>query len=406
MGTKTNIKKSKILVSGGWGYGNLGDDAILLGTCQLIIDNFDKCELTVMSYDKSETMAALSRPEMRVVDSIHRVRFGELAYRELKVQGKYRCINIRNKIITKVIRKIEDIFNGWAYNRGKNLAPSRQTYEKYFQECDYFIMSGGGYFNSWKSSFYSRVEEIELARKYGKPILLIGQTIGPFSGTYQEIFTRIIRYPKSIIVRDVNSREDIENCGVECSLMPDIALGQSAQPVESENITIIPAELDDAKQDCLVAGMKLFYGETKRAVKLLSTRLYENDLLTLNSLKQKFEAHGILVNVVVPRTYEKLHHEILKSRIIISKNLHGLILAWRSGIPIVSLNNERKFRGFLSQADAEAYVVELDSAEPEELRDLMLSALNTPLASATIEGLANEVKVSFRQGLERLQERK
>ena len=66
------------------GYGNLGDDAILLGTCQLIIDNFDKCELTVMSYDKSETMAALSRPEMRVVDSIHRVRFGELAYRELK----------------------------------------------------------------------------------------------------------------------------------------------------------------------------------------------------------------------------------------------------------------------------------------------------------------------------------
>ena len=56
--------------------------------------------------------------------------------------------------------------------------------------------------------------------------------------------------------------------GVECSLMPDIALGQSAQPVESENITIIPAELDDAKQDCLVAGVKLFYGETKRAVKI------------------------------------------------------------------------------------------------------------------------------------------
>ena len=39
-----------------------------------------------------------------------------------------------------------------------------------------------------KVHFIPEVEEIELARKYGKPILLIGQTIGPFSGTYQEIF--------------------------------------------------------------------------------------------------------------------------------------------------------------------------------------------------------------------------
>ena len=45
----------KIILSGGWGYGNLGDDAILYSSIKLLRDKFPDSTIVVLSYNIPET---------------------------------------------------------------------------------------------------------------------------------------------------------------------------------------------------------------------------------------------------------------------------------------------------------------------------------------------------------------
>ena len=49
-----------ILISGGWGYRNLGDDAILVSSINLIQNCYPEAQISVLSYSKEETEKILN----------------------------------------------------------------------------------------------------------------------------------------------------------------------------------------------------------------------------------------------------------------------------------------------------------------------------------------------------------
>ena len=77
------IQPTNILISGGWGYGNLGDDAILLSTIKLTRSKFPNAKLHIFSYSPNETKDIILDSNCELHSSVHRLLFGKSAFRFL-----------------------------------------------------------------------------------------------------------------------------------------------------------------------------------------------------------------------------------------------------------------------------------------------------------------------------------
>lgn len=77
---------NNILLSGGWGYGNIGDDAILMASLQLLQKRYHEATITITSYNPEYTRKVVS-DGYEVIPSVHRTIFQERAFCFLKVKG-------------------------------------------------------------------------------------------------------------------------------------------------------------------------------------------------------------------------------------------------------------------------------------------------------------------------------
>lgn len=69
--------KKKIILSGGWGYGNLGDDAILLSSYNLIKNRFPNSDIIILSYNTRESSIVIPEGEhIAFYDSLHTSVYG------------------------------------------------------------------------------------------------------------------------------------------------------------------------------------------------------------------------------------------------------------------------------------------------------------------------------------------
>lgn len=187
---------NKILVSGGWGYKNLGDDAILQATIKLIRQKFANAELVVASYDPVESKNKFSEKDIVVIPSVYRILFGNDFEKNYYTGCVMREKSLWNRIYDKLLPYLTDFkndalivflyyFNFLFIKILKRLYGN--IYESFYN-VDLLIMAGGGYFNSWQESLLSRYLEIEIAKLNGAKVVLIGQTIGPFTKMiYQNI---------------------------------------------------------------------------------------------------------------------------------------------------------------------------------------------------------------------------
>ena len=94
----------KIVLSGGWGYGNLGDDAILLATLKNIYLVHPNAEICILSTNMHETYFNIKEqfPNVNVQDSFHTMLFGnvhEVMYKP-----------VHNRIFDDLIFKIHSKF--------------------------------------------------------------------------------------------------------------------------------------------------------------------------------------------------------------------------------------------------------------------------------------------------------
>lgn len=177
----------KIYLTGGWGYGNVGDEAILKATLHSISDEFPGSEIFLTSFDPENTFF---HHGVRAIPSIHRICYKK------SIIGPF-----KRRLIEKWLSDDQDHISGLL------AATEWQQHVDAIKGADVVVMGGGGYFNDlWREAFPSRLIELELFRRYKKKVHIYGQTIGPFNTDFSERnFAPILRAISHISYRDEQS---------------------------------------------------------------------------------------------------------------------------------------------------------------------------------------------------------
>ena len=187
---------NRIVVSGGWSYGNMGDEVIARCTVELLNRTFPDVEKIYTSFDVQDYQKVHNIP---AVESVHAI-FDRMNY---GLSDIALCVSNPEEYHIKEFAEL-------------------------FQENTLFIMSGGGYFDGrWLSQFAARIVEIEVAKKYGARVAILGQSIGPLVSSQEcELLRNAIELCDFINVRDYESRELLSGLvpGKAISCTSDIAI--------------------------------------------------------------------------------------------------------------------------------------------------------------------------------------
>lgn len=316
------MKKQRILISGWYGFGNVGDEAIL----QALIDEFNVAYpspvITALSYRPKYTMA------VQQVDAAHQLPFTLISWLAWLV--KFRWV--------KTI---------W-----------------FFARCDIFVMGGGGFLSDWDPAVPGGwLKQFRLARFLGKRTQLYGIGAGPFrSETARHTVAHYLNnYVERITVRDKESYECLAtDCGVNTDII-DIKI----DPVAKMNVS--PYRDASARQEYIgVIYTKYFdraiFGESQSQwpvlldcfiaqVKFLQDRDVPVRLIFFQGEIEQDLAETICrvcgVEAVFPADYKEAIREMSFCKGIISFRLHGNILAHAMGVPYMPIVYHHKGLGFM-----------------------------------------------------------
>ena len=336
---------NKIVISGGWGYGNIGDEAILKYTLSDLKKTFPGVNITVLSFDIKQTDFHHGE---NAKESIHRL--------------------FKNANEQSIKRRVLAILNN------KEYPDYLSDYIEMFDSETLFIMAGGGYFNDlWMDSFYSRLCEICIANHRGAKTAIIGQTIGPIGNKKNvELFCHVANLVDYIDVRDMSSQRFLEGLlkqkeiHLSCdavvrngeeytkkTMFKQIAvMYQRKRPYTTPHSTFFGYRLKQAmhiilgkssrfeKKTCeMIKRIKSLYPDY-RIVFVQSTKWNQNKIL---ELKNNSGADG----VVFEDSVNDYLDEISKSSLVISTNMHPTIIATSIGIPAIAISHTYKMDDYM-----------------------------------------------------------
>lgn len=361
------MKIKKIIVSGGWGYYNLGDDAICSATIKILQRKYPNAKIIVLTYDVEETAEILnSYHNIEIIESLHKILFNDISVIERSMDFFY----IKKKLIRALKRRgiIQDrmrsAVNDCLFDTDSFVKRYNDQTREFISHCsdaDLYIMSGGHYINDWRSSLVSKYIELYLSKKMGLSCYMMGQTIGPFLFKNNEkLAKRMYNMVDGFFFRDKESIEEVKKWGINTKydfIVPDIALyDRNDIKRKNQNVLIIPFSLDLLENvKILSKNLSDYISQTSSRVIITVSQLWGSQMYIASALYIYLKNCSINVTLVIPNNVNELQKLIDESGIVLSQNLHGLILAYRSGIPIICMNNKRKFISFMeitSQADA------------------------------------------------------
>lgn len=388
----------KILLSGGWGYGNLGDDAILHASLRLLKQTFPDAEIIIFSYDPTATIQELNGA-YRVFKSVHRLLFGKSAFHQLSIYKKSTDLTKRYSWLGSGIRHIKYIFHKICPPKDLEIDYSLVgEIEPLFRDADMFIMSGGGYFNNWKESILSRMEELRLAQKYGLKNYIIGQTLDAFHVEYHEALKTLFQGVTGISVRDERSQAMLSDLDITSKLTPDLALSGLDIPIIGDHpcdIVFIPAELPIKHREALMDALSDFIKEKSLRIKLVITRLYNGDIIHAKWCVNRLHRNGVDVQFHIPKNFGEVWNDIAGAKYIISRNLHGLILGYIGGGNILSLNDLWKFEGFLKQIGHNDAIIKFEDLSQKEIYLKLINFSNSEVNKQKRSELREQVEKTF-----------
>ena len=344
----------RILISGGWGYGNLGDELILSGTLAAVSKAFPGAECTILSYDPTMTK---SEHGVSAVYSSHAI------LGDSRINLPLSWISVISLLLST-----RDTFR----SKNKNI----QILGDIFKSHGVFIQAGGGYFNDlWFTAFPSRVFELLLAKKLGLKVGIVGQTLGPFR--YQ-ISRRLIHSTLNLIdwiyVRDESSVTILKELGLKrvslCAdtalLAPEVCL-QRPGFVRQTGGLVLGATLkqyspwvSSGGRHSIQYSSGKFYLDVAEAVAVLAEELrckvslspstiYVGDYDACRIVASLLQKMGIDVDLRRPRGYRDLVDHIKGSSVYLSMNMHHLIAATAMGIPAIGISYHFKVNDFMKQ---------------------------------------------------------
>ena len=339
----------RIVISGGWSYGNFGDEVIAASTIYLVERFFPQAEKVYTAYNVNDFE---KNHEIKAVASIHKY-IDKLDNNQLKVEKIIACPK----------------------------AFGLNEYESLFDENSILIMSGGGYLHEgWRSQFIARILEIEIAKKHGAKVFVIGQSIGPlFSEKCKNKLIDALDKVDYLSVRDASSKYLLENLGVRVEIhnSPDLAIIVSdflpfqKKERKQKIISIMPASYNNyvkvtdhksrnkylAKIEKRISLSSLNY--TRELKKFVAAVLKQEQwkvqivLSTSWSWDKKFVMQLIEKNeknrlkVCESETYKDLCYFLAQGDITVSTKMHPLIISSSYDIPVIGISYNYKIDDFM-----------------------------------------------------------
>lgn len=394
----------KIIISGGWGYGNLGDDAILDSTIRQLQAQFPGCQCVVLTYDLVDSaIHAAEGVTLRI--GAHGLT--DVGGCELFRPSMAQDYSLPRKAWVKAKFALTETTAWFKY------ASSTSTLRELQAElatADLFVMSGGGYFNEkWMNKTRAQLLELRMATQASVPTIILGPTIGRFEGPIRQEIESCFRQARLITVRDEFSFSEAAQWSEYVSVVPDIALSNwLPKPVAATGLGIVftsaHAEFSERVANAVSRFIELC-GEGW-PVKLFVTRRWKYDLRAAISLQEKLQSNGVTCDLVMPSNFRNLEKGLAACRMVISENLHGLILAARNLIPVVAVNdypvgspNYKKFISFLAQSNSQDLFFNAKS-DVESIASILISlARRHETKQSELRALRERVARQYEQAL-------
>jgi polysaccharide pyruvyl transferase WcaK-like protein len=380
----------KLYLSGGWGYGNLGDNAILKCTYEQLCEFVHPDQIIVTSFCQNEL---IENHGIQSVNSIHR----EFSFSTFS-RFKKKILNIPNIIDYRLWRS----FN-------ISLLPALRNHLRMISESRAVVLSGGGYFNSaWPGMMKCQFQTIEIAHRLGKPVFICGQTLGPFSpGEPQSALNKSLKKVSAAGCRDkgslnlVNSISDDANIGFETSdvvnlLQPPPHRTRGDKVVVGVMIQLFrghdnpngrsPAGRIRSRSEytsAVVDGLIKFAQDKPIVLKFISSTSW--DLEHCKHVYEEVKNRSTVAATPPTRLHiDEFIRECQSVDMMISTNMHPVIIAATAGRPSIAISYSFKLNDYMRSIGLEEFALKIDDFSSGTLAETAGRLFETMDQSAAI----------------------
>ena len=366
----------KVYLTGGWGYGNKGDNAIYEAMVRSIKAEFGDVEFLVTSFNSEETM----------------------------IQHRHKSIRSIHSYLTKKAPLAIPRWIGVAFWHLTGirafLSPALRQHLRNVSESDIVVMGGGGYFNdAWVDMLLSRYVEIEMAHKSGTPIIIYGQTVGPFGKRWMmPFFASYMNKISGIAYRDRQSESAIKKAsypGSKCILTAD-----------EVNLMPVLEPADIGSPGCFNVGVMVqkfrphLGPDGPSAPGRIRNEEHYIKEVAEGLTKFSLDNPGVCFHFIPSTSWDEptcmAVHKIVREKcdsrfysdphvldfmrlcqsvdLMVSTNMHPIILAATNSKPGVALSYHYKLDDYMVESNQQASVLRIDDFTSDGLMKLMSSA--------------------------------
>lgn len=355
----------KFVVCGNYGAQNLGDEMILEGVLTMLRSIDSAAEITIMSGNPSKTSEKYSG--------------------QFSTESVGKTLKNSQEIIGPTLRSLPKFSAGFR-SIIKNLftgSKSNRATEAAVKDCDFFILGGGGLFGSLtlKANLIWAIQALK-AYKYGKPVIMYGQSVSPIRWKPIRLLVRKIFQKAALItVRDEASKEELQKIGVtkEIHMIPDLAMRVD---MRSDKRPDMPA----ISKNTIIVALRQMQDLTSNFHKCIAEFL--DWLITAHNYQVKFinfqegpEEDGSLHKKIADQMKNQKHTEILaniqstdellghfrKSSLVLGMRLHSIISAIKTATPFIAISYSPKVENFLDTMNLSETMINLGDLSPENL---------------------------------------
>ena len=387
-----------ILILGGYGYGNTGDEAQLNESIKLMNNNFKDYDIIVLT------------PNIEYTKKSHNIENADLAPREAFFNSKspdtiYWIKNKKEeKLMIKRMKKIYTLALLKKYFRVKIKDEKIERLISLIKDADLVYYCGGGYLTGMTlSRLFDGCLFISICKLFKIPVVLSGQTIGLFRNNFdRRISKRAFNYAKIITLRDPEeSPKALESIGIKnYQVMFDDAL--FCDKWENQNDINDLLKYAGIKEKDFICFQMHFWGVKTQEDKI---KLLDNLKYCIKIIKNTFKNIPILLFPMVESDYReemefldflngeenifllKYDYDFRKIRAIISKSLfcitmkhHPIIFAIGEKKPVISLAYSKyyihKNEGALKIFGLEKYNINIEDNDFENIFAQRLNSIN------------------------------
>lgn len=315
---------NKIVLSGYYGFDNIGDEAVLYSIVALLKKEIPHIHITVLSNNPEKTK------EVYGVDSVNRWDI---------------------KKIAKVIK-----------------------------ESDMLISGGGSLLQDTTSNktipYYLGV--VRLAQFYKKKVVFYSQGIGPVSKGFNKwLIKRIVNKVDGIFVREPASKVLLETMGIKkpihVAIDPVIGISTSQKEKEvaqskSVGIYIRPWQNDEQLLESLEKGLQYLLKEGYTLY--LIPMHYEQDKEIAYTLKKRLGEVEKVIVVDKKLSIDEVVSYTASFEFIIGMRLHSLIMAAATKVPMLGISYDPKVKDFMKEMEL-PYHVTTEAITPEDFTKMV-----------------------------------